>query len=548
MACVPEPLLEGRVAGRHLAAEGWLLPAGRSVRLPEELTEVTLVSVPEDCQPARVVPVEGPLRNEGPCRLYAVDPRQPSERNQPDVVLITVDTLRADYLSASPPLQAFAEANLSFTHARVGSPWTYPSVVALLTGRDLEHRTPHNGIAVVPDTLAAELNRAGYRTVAFVSNPLLMANVGLEAGFDRYELVENDQEVVERALAELASPGPARFVYAHIMGGHMPYSSGESVFRDREGARKGHHDHDQDRIKGLYKATVQRQCALLEPLLDAAPVVALVADHGEELWDHGGFEHGHAFWEELLRVPFVLKAPGLEPAQDPRPARIQDLAPTLLGLLGRTAPETWLGVDLLRKDPGTLWARHLIIEGPYRRAVVNGGWKLIQGPQAELLVDLSTGHPAENPEQRDRLAALERPRSDLMPSPPRPNVDHDQVLHLRMGGQGTVTLSIEAESTLAFSIHTPPRVCGGVRSSLEGYRVEVELDVSPSACELVFAPLNPSDEVTVRAWNEAGILPVERVDTAPARPPLDGDLTVRVGKGNAWHADLSELRALGYLQ
>ena len=533
------------MASQHFAAEGWLLPDEGEVRLPPEVTDVTLVGVPEGCFPRQERVVTGPLDldSDPGCRVFAVDPRRPSTVDTPDVLVVTMDTLRADHMAASPVLQSFAEQNWQFTTARAVSPWTWPSTVALLAGRSLETPSRHKGVVKPQDSLASQFQDAGYRTSAFIGNMVLMGNLGLEAGFDRYELINGDEQVVAAALQALSEDGP-QFVYAHLLGGHLPYSDGTDTLEANAGGRHGQ-DAEPKRAKRLYRATVERHGAWTEALLDAAPYVVFVSDHGEELWDHGGFEHGHAFWEELLRVPLVFRAPGLEARVDDRPARIQDVAPTLLGLLDMPIPALWSGVDLSVHQPGPLHAKHLVVPGRQTEAIVDGHWKLIRGVEQlyDLRVDERTA--VDDPEQAERLRQLKPAPSDLVLSAPRFNMDKN-VLHLRAGGEGTMTLAFESESPLAFSMDTSPRVCGDV-TMVSPRRAEVTLDVAPVACEVHVASTNTRHPVTVTAWNSDGPIEVEQVQGEPLPMSPSGPLAVRVGEGRPMVVDLSELRALGYV-
>lgn len=545
----PAPLLVARVAGQHYASDGWLVPAGTPVTLPSEVSHVTLAGVPEGCWPLTETAVDGPLTIGGAedCRIVATDPRRDGDRDRPDVLIVTVDTMRADHVWASNALTEFSEANLVFTNARAPAPWTFPSTTAILSGRVLLERGTHNGILKPRDSLAQRFSDAGYRTAAYVGNLLLMANTGLEAGFDRYELVNGDALVIEKALAELEAPGgQPRFVYAHLIGGHLPYSDGSDVFDARDAGRRGEHDHEQDRIKGLYAKTVELHTVGLAELFDAAPVVVFTADHGEELWDHGGFEHGHAFWEELIHVPLVFKAPGLEAGTDTRPARLQDIAPTLAGLMELEAAPAWSGVDLRSADPGPLIAKHLILSGPQRGAVVDYPWKLIKG--IDQLFDLSVNEhdPVEDAEVFARLSSLEPAPSDLRISPAR--LPGERAYHLRAGGEGHMTLKIRAKSDLTFAMDTPARVCGDVTPDDDLYGVTIEVDVSAVACELRFAPGNWDDELVVSATSEGSGVPVEWVKGTPKPLAAEGSLAIRVGDGEAALPDLSAVRALGYVE
>ena len=408
LACVADPpSIPARFAQRYEGGEGLLVPAGRKV----PVGEAHLVADPPGC--ADIERSDERVRWAGSdCRVLAVDP---PARGDQDVLLISIDTLRADHVQYAPSLVAFAESAWTFESARSPSPWTYPALVAALTGRQIEVELgPEQTVHPVDDALPAVL---GLRARAVVANPHLAPNRGATVGFDHARVVEGDQEVVDQALAWLAEPG-GDLILAHVMGPHWPYAGGDGRFGDLAAARRG--EVDPDRLPALYRETVTKRLEKLAPLYDAADVVVVFSDHGEELWEHGGFEHGHALWEELLRVPLMIKAPGLPARVDPRPARLVDLAPTLAGLLDVPAPPTWQGVDLAKADPGVDVAGQLLYDSEHRAAWVAGGMKLLDQPGGALLFalpDETTTH-ADDP-TRARLAALveARPESDLRAGP-----------------------------------------------------------------------------------------------------------------------------------
>lgn len=257
----------------------------------------------------------------------AVDPR-------PDLLLVVVDTLRADHLSVygyarptSPQLEAAAARGVVFEDVTAQSSWTRPSMVSMLTGRRVfvnAQRLP----SAIP-TLAEQLREAGYQTAAFVANPALSAREGFDRGFDAFVTRDDtggttwDAPDLEAAFAawRAAHPrdGRPRFVWLHYMDPHDPYEprgrptlAGEVRLRDDVieawtrvvlAAGEGspmytHFDRDRrfvlDRIDAYDRevANVDASLARVLAALDAErgpgreQVVVLGADHGEGLWDH----------------------------------------------------------------------------------------------------------------------------------------------------------------------------------------------------------------------------------------------------------------------
>jgi len=334
----------------------------------------------------------------------------------PNVLLICIDTLRADHLGCygaerdtSPNLDRLAARSIRFVDASATACWTKPSVPSFLTGTyPLQHGV-YQGSArdeggassdVLPAsawTLAEAFSAAGYQTAAFVKNAQLRAGLGFEQGFDLYVDEAGDaREIRWQASDWLAERDPARpfFLYLHLLDAHWPYdipteaarrwaSPGGVDFFRGDGAREL-----RDAINGGELELTGEQRADLVALYDGAiryvdgelgrlfawleregvaddTLISVLSDHGEEFLEHGKIGHGHGLFENLLRVPWLLHVPG-RPAQEVAGSvSLVDVFPTLLaaaGLPPAGAGATRLaGVDRLR-EPGRvvpILAEHL---------------------------------------------------------------------------------------------------------------------------------------------------------------------------------------------
>ena len=334
------------------------------------------------------------------------------------LLLVTLDTVRADHLGAygyaaaeTPNLDHLAQAGLRFDQAMSPVPLTLPSHASLLTGRlPLEHGVRHNGarpLAAGTETLATRLTTCGFDTAAFVGAFVLDHRFGLNRGFGHYdddiardpgrdlrlEAERPASEVVDRALAwlarEEAAPARPQFLWLHLYDAHAPYTP-PAPFAER------HPDQPYDGEIAAVDAQLGRLLAAVRQRLGADVLVAVVADHGESLGDHGESTHGLLLYQPVLRVPLLLAGPGLPAGRTvATPVGLTDLAPTLAGLLG-CAGEVPLGTgrDLsgyLRagdEPPGA----DLYAETQYPTlfgwspltALRRGAFKYIAGPRPEL--------------------------------------------------------------------------------------------------------------------------------------------------------------------
>jgi choline-sulfatase len=292
---------------------------------------------------------------------------------RPNLVLITLDTVRADHLGCygdaaaeTPALDRLAREGVRFAQASSAVPLTLPSHSSLLSGLlPLHHGLRNNGSGAFPEgtaTLATALSGQGWRTGAFVGAFVLDHRFGLARGFDVYDdEIERDPNagesleaerpgrmVMDRALAWLSGPGetkgPARpfFLWVHLYDAHAPYTP-LSPWRERHPGRP------YDGEIAEVDAQVGRLMAELEHRgLAASTVVAVAADHGEGLGEHGELTHGLLLYEPTLRVPLLVRAPGVPAGQVVKtPVSLVDVAPTLAGLLGTSLPAPHLdGRDL----------------------------------------------------------------------------------------------------------------------------------------------------------------------------------------------------------
>ncbi|HEV2851992.1 MAG TPA: sulfatase-like hydrolase/transferase [Thermoanaerobaculia bacterium] len=274
-----------------------------------------------------------------------------------DIVLITIDTLRADApgfagnkRSQTPVLDRLAAQGRVFTNAHAHNVVTLPSHTNILTGLyPFQHGVRDNSGFVLPEsipTLATVLHGAGYATGAFVGAFPLDSQFGLDHGFDVYDdhypegadeeefviAERRGDEVVRLALSWWQKQkGKPRFLWVHLYDPHAAYEPPEpfaSRFRDNP-------------YLGEVAAADSFLAPLLGPFLDGKEKPALVVvtgDHGEALGEHGEETHGLFAYEATLKVPLVVWGRGVAPGRDARPARHVDIFPSILQVAGVNAP------------------------------------------------------------------------------------------------------------------------------------------------------------------------------------------------------------------
>jgi arylsulfatase A-like enzyme/Tfp pilus assembly protein PilF len=276
-----------------------------------------------------------------------------------NVVLITIDTVRADHLGAygykeaeTPWLDRLAKEGVRFNQASAAVPLTLPSHSSLLSGLlPPHHGLRNNGAGSFPGdkaTLATVLSGQGFRTGAFVGAFVLDRRFGLARGFEVYddeierapgetvvlEAERSGREVMDRALAWLGKDDKRPFfLWVHLYDAHAPYEP-PSPFRERHPGRP---------YDGEIAAVDEQVGRLLQELdrrgLAGSTAVAVAGDHGEALGEHGEMTHGLLLYEPTLHVPLLIRAPGLPAGKVlETPVSLVDLGPTLAGLAGKTFP------------------------------------------------------------------------------------------------------------------------------------------------------------------------------------------------------------------
>jgi choline-sulfatase len=349
-----------------------------------------------------------------------------------DLVLITIDTLRADRVGAygyararTPNIDALAARGVRFEHAFATAPITLPSHASLMTGRyPPGHGARHNGMrvdAAVP-ALATTLSKASFATGAFVSAFPLDRRFGLNAGFDVYSdrlprapggRPENERpgrDAVNEArvwLNPLSVHGPVparRFLWVHLFEPHAPYG--------QAGSGRPITDRYDDEVAES-DAQIGRILEALGPRL-ASTLVVVSSDHGEAFGEHGEVSHSLFVYDTTLRVPLIIAGPGVPARTVTSPVSLVDVAPTVLRLLG-LAPFDADGIDLAPTFAGTeLPARDLYAES--FAPLLDFGWsplrtlrserfKFIEAPRAELY-DIS-----RDPGETQDLSKADVPRA-----------------------------------------------------------------------------------------------------------------------------------------
>ncbi len=311
-------------------------------------------------------------------------PCGPAGSRRPHVIIYLVDTLRPDHLGVygyskdtSPNLDAFARDAVVFKQAYTPAAWTKPATASLLTGLlPFKHGaiTRTNRIPENIHLISEFLKDLAYTTAAFMANPNVIALWGFDQGFDRFDDVkkrtgkDHAEKVVDLALDFLSS-GPARplFLFLHTIDPHGPYKPPASfeypwaegldgrVMRPRDLSAKTSAA-DFERTIAAYDGEIayndQQFGRFLRALkaegLYGDAFIVFVADHGEEHAEHGRGGHSHTLYQELVRVPMVIKFPGNAHAGRTvdAPVDLMDVLPTVLAHLGRPCPEILDGRDL----------------------------------------------------------------------------------------------------------------------------------------------------------------------------------------------------------
>lgn len=343
-------------------------------------------------------------------------PAAPAAR--PDVVIVTLDTTRADRIGAygyadarTPTIDAFAREGLRFDHARSPLPLTIPAHASLFTGLYPYHtHIRSNGDNVLSGeftTVAEHFKKAGYQTAASVAAYVTTRQWGFAQGFDAYydsmpqpegegadrnfwHTERSGDEVVDDILGWMAGVRTDQpvFVWVHLYDAHFPY-----VVRDAYKETLANRPYDAElafvdaQIKRLKDGFAKRD----------AVVWSLIGDHGESLGDHGETSHGLYTYDATQHVPWILSGPGITPGVVNEPVSTVSLTPTLLKIAGIPVPD---GLDAPAEPGGAVlptYSESYQLTDRFRiaphRALTDGTWKLIATPKPELY-DLATD-PAE---------------------------------------------------------------------------------------------------------------------------------------------------------
>ena len=303
----------------------------------------------------------------------------PEASGPPNILLVTIDTFRADRLDAgvAPNLDRLAQRSVRFATARSAVPLTLPSHTTIMTGElPTAHGVRENGLTPLGAehaTIARVLKSAGYDTAAFVGAFVLDRRFGLSQGFDEYDdRIARDPHATERLEAERPAsavvdsalawldkhPAPGTrhpapfFVWIHLYDPHAPYNPPREFVRSSL-------QRPVPSLQDLYDGEVAYADSQIARVFDwlAAhqlsdrTTIIVAGDHGEGLGDHGEATHGMLLYDSTLRVPLIVSQPGHAPAVVAEPVSLADIAPTILGIAGAAVPPSMHGRDLVRLKP-----------------------------------------------------------------------------------------------------------------------------------------------------------------------------------------------------
>jgi arylsulfatase A-like enzyme len=371
------------------------------------------------------------------------------KEQRPNIILISIDALRADHLSiygypyqTSPHIDEFARKSTVFEYAYGLIPKTSASFASLMTGlHPFIHRTQPNQDSLDEKfiTLAEALKLRGYSTAAIVDNSNLSPKFKFNQGFDRYITVWEDREkreestpyITQKVLEFLAAP-PEKpfFLWAHYIEPHFPYVPPNRFVEDRpEGralgdipraiivsnsstavdlqSKEGHY-------LALYDGAIKYVDSEFDKIMslitkkggDRNSIIIVTADHGEELGEHNlFFDHGPLAFNSSLRVPLIVFLPGEKGRRIQYPVSLMDIYPTILEKTGLVPPYPIQGIDIFtEKGRGDLF----LLAPPGSRALISSPYHLVNvlppftdelGLESVYLFDIY-----KDPQEKENLA------------------------------------------------------------------------------------------------------------------------------------------------
>jgi arylsulfatase A-like enzyme len=484
-------------------------------------------------------------------------------RRAPLAIIYLVDTLRSDHTgvygyprTTTPELDAFARDAVVFDTAIAHASWTKPSVASILTSKlPAQHKAVQlrDPLDASNRTIAQRLDAQGWATGAAIANSVIYgAESEFDRGFDVFAGLHGDGDqrsklvgadvVVDSALAFLRSrQGLPTFLYVHTMDPHVPYEPPAPFDRMFEPhptaghpARDPRTDYkeplDRDRMIAQYDGDVafgDREFGRFVRELKAAglyedALVVFLADHGEEFQDHGGWLHGRSLFDELIRIPLVVKFPGNRGAGRRVAEQVQglDVVPTVLDAMGLPVPRDLGGQPLQRAVAGGSKTRTALAEISHRGFVAYGarteGDKYVRrfSPDDDALYFDLRADPREqasvaeqNPERVRLLQA--QSEAGMSPNPFRYIV--------QVSGAGHFQIKLETRGWLEGVEATG--LGEGDRSSLggNGRRLDLSLKPRPGAPREIGFTVRP-----------VGV-PVTLAGTRDGRPLLTAEVAVGGG-------------------
>jgi arylsulfatase A-like enzyme/thioredoxin-like negative regulator of GroEL len=343
------------------------------------------------------------------------DSGAPAPQRPVNVLLITLDTTRADHIGAygyakarTPAIDALAAKGVRFAHAQSPVPLTLPAHASIMTGTyPTFHGLRNNGSYFLPpqaETLAETLKSRGYRTAAFVSSFILDSRFGLDQGFDVY----SDRMDTAGGIKDMQSERPAGEVFAdfdawltsdvaalpffcwlHFYDPHLPYAPPEPFKSDPSlepyDGEIANVDLNVGRVFDRLRARG----------VDNDTLIVVAGDHGEGFGEHGEFGHGIFCYQETLAVPLLMRIPGIrnQPAVIDDTVDLVDIMPTVLAAVGAPVPTNVQGITLLPLVISKRGReREFYFESFYAQedmggapltGILEAGWKYIDLPRAE---------------------------------------------------------------------------------------------------------------------------------------------------------------------